>query len=60
MADAATLKRLDELAMRIERLDKKLLQVKDVLGRHISWLGQTANSGLSHVELKMLLEDLHK
>lgn len=58
MADAATLKRLDELALRVERLDKERVRLKEVLGKTIAWIGQSAGSPLTHADVRILLDDL--
>ena len=60
MTDAAILKRLDELALRIEHLDKERVRVREVLGNTIAWIAQSAGSPLSVTNAKILLDDLHK
>lgn len=60
MAEKNMLRRMDELATRIDQLERKIATVKSVLGRSIIWTGQTAGSPLSHSDIRILLEDLEK
>lgn len=60
MVDKATLSRLDDLAQRNERLEKKLQRVETVLSNTIAWIGQSAGSPLSKADIQLLLKDLYR
>ena len=50
--------RIDDLQRQIERLEKKQMNDREVLGSFITWVAQSAGSPISHTDAKLLLERL--